>query len=64
MVGDGGQCRSLAGEVALFADLEVFGFLDDSMPASETMMGMPLLGPSTIIGSYRYLIISEYEKSF
>ena len=48
----------------MFGQLEVVGFLDDSMPVGETVLSMSLLGPSICMGVYRYRIMIEDEKLF
>lgn len=47
IVGGGRRChgRSVAEEAQLSCYFEVMGFPDDSLPAGETLLGAPLLGP-------------------
>ena len=45
VVGAGGHGRSVAEAAELSNLFEVVGFLDDSLPAGETVLGVPVLGP-------------------
>lgn len=45
VVGAGGHGRSVAEAAELSGQFVVVGFLDDSLPAGETVLGFPLLGP-------------------
>lgn len=45
VVGAGGHGRSVAEAAKLSGQFTVLGFLDDSLPAGETVLGMPVLGP-------------------
>lgn len=45
VVGAGGHGRSVAEAAELSGQFEVVGFLDDSLPAVEPVLGVPVLGP-------------------
>ena len=45
VVGAGGHGRSVAEAAELSGQFEVVGFLDDSLPAGATALGLPVLGP-------------------
>jgi FlaA1/EpsC-like NDP-sugar epimerase len=49
VVGAGGHGRSVAEAAELSGQFAVVGFLDDLLAASETVLGLPVLGsvPST-----------------
>ena len=53
VVGAGGHGRSLAEAAALSGQLEVVGFLDDSLPVGETVLGVPVLGPVASMVDHR-----------
>lgn len=45
VVGAGGHVRSLAEAAELSGQFDVVGFLDDSLPTGETVLGVPVVGP-------------------
>ena len=45
VVGAGGHGRSVAEAAELSGQFEVVGLLDDSLPAGESVLGVPVLGP-------------------
>lgn len=45
VVGAGGHGRSVAEAADLSGQFTVVGFLDDSLPAGDTVLGVPVLGP-------------------
>lgn len=45
VVGAGGHGRSVAEAAELSGQFSVVGFLDDSLPAGETVLDLPVLGP-------------------
>lgn len=53
VVGAGGHGRSVAEAAELGGIHEVVGFLDDSLPSSEKVLGYPVLGPVANIASHR-----------
>lgn len=53
VVGAGGHGRSVAEAAELSGYFEVVGFLDDSVPAGETVMDVPLLGPVASLALHR-----------
>lgn len=48
VVGAGGHGRSVAEAAELSGQFEVVGFLDDSLPAGDTALGLPALGLSVL----------------
>lgn len=53
VVGAGGHGRSVAEAAELSGQFEVVGFLDDSLPAGETVLGVPVLGPVASMADHR-----------
>ena len=53
VVGAGGHGRSVAETAELSGQFEVVGFLEDSLPAGETVLGVPVLGPVASMADYR-----------
>ncbi len=53
VVGAGGHGRSVAEAAELSGQFEVVGFLDDSLPAGETVLGLPVLGPVASMAHHR-----------
>ncbi len=53
VVGAGGHGRSVAEAAELSGQFEVAGFLDDSLPAGETVLGVPVLGPVASMADHR-----------
>ncbi len=53
VIGAGGHGRSVAEAAELSGYFEVAGFLDDSVPAGETVMVVPLLGPVASLALHR-----------
>lgn len=53
VVGAGGHGRSVAEAAELSGQFAVVGFLDDSLPAGETVLGVPLLGPVASMADHR-----------
>lgn len=53
VVGAGGHGRSVAEAAALSGKFEVVGFLDDSLPSGETVLGVPVLGPVASMADQR-----------
>ncbi len=53
MVGAGGHGRSVAEAAELSCRFDVVGFLDDSLPAGDTKLSVPVLGPVASISKYR-----------
>jgi sugar O-acyltransferase (sialic acid O-acetyltransferase NeuD family) len=53
VIGAGGHGRSVAEAAELSGYFEVVGFLDDSLPVGEAVMGVPLLGHVASIAQYR-----------
>lgn len=53
VVGAGGHGRSVAEAAELSGQFEVVGFLDDSMPAGETVLGVSVLGPVASMAHHR-----------
>lgn len=53
VVGAGGHGRSVAEAAELSGEFEVVGFLDDSLPAGETVLGLPVLGPVASMANHR-----------
>ncbi len=45
VVGAGGHGRSEVEAAELSGQFEIVGFLDDSLPAGESVLGVPVLGP-------------------
>ena len=58
--GVGGQGSFLAEAAELFGQFEVVGFLDDSMSAGESVLGKPVLGPSTSVAKHTKASHSSY----
>ncbi len=53
VVGAGGHGRSVAETAELSGRFEVVGFLDDSLPAGETVLTHPVLGPVASMAHHR-----------
>jgi sugar O-acyltransferase (sialic acid O-acetyltransferase NeuD family) len=53
VVGSGGHGRSVAEAAELSGQFEVVGFLDDSLPAGEAVLGLPVLGPVASMAHHR-----------
>lgn len=53
VVGAGGHGRFVAEAAELSGQFEVMGFLDDSLSAGETVLGLPVLGPGASIAQHR-----------
>lgn len=53
VVGAGGHGRSVAEAALLSGRFEVIAFLDDSTPAEEAVLGLPVWGPVESIAQYR-----------
>lgn len=53
VVGAGGHGRSLAEAAELTGQFTVVGFLDDTLPAGETVLGVPVLGPVASMAQHR-----------
>jgi len=53
VVGAGGHGRSVAETAELSGQFEVVGFLDDSLPAGETVLTHPVLGPVASMAHHR-----------
>jgi sugar O-acyltransferase (sialic acid O-acetyltransferase NeuD family) len=53
VVGAGGHGRSIAEAAELSEQFQVVGFLDDSLPAGETVLGVPLLGSVASMAQHR-----------
>ena len=53
VLGAGGHGRSVAEAAELSCRFDVVGFLDDSLPAGETNLGLPVLGPVASMSVYR-----------
>ncbi len=53
VVGAGGHGRSVAEAAELSGQFQVVGFLDDSLPAGETVLGLPVLGPVASMTQHR-----------
>jgi sugar O-acyltransferase (sialic acid O-acetyltransferase NeuD family) len=52
VVGAGGHGRSVAEAAELSGQFVVVGFLDDSLPAGETVLGLPVLGPAASMAQH------------
>lgn len=52
VVGAGGHGRSVAEAAELSGQFEVVGFLDDSLSAGETVLGLPVLGPGVSMAQH------------
>jgi len=53
VVGAGGHGRSVAEAAEMSGQFVVVGFLDDSLPAGETVIAFPVLGPVASIAHHR-----------
>lgn len=53
VVGAGGHGRSMAEAAELTGQFEVVGFLDDSLPAGETVLGVSVLGLVVSMAQHR-----------
>ena len=53
VVGAGGHGRSVAEAAELSGQFEVVGFLDDSLPTVEPVLGVPVLGPVASTAHHR-----------
>jgi sugar O-acyltransferase (sialic acid O-acetyltransferase NeuD family) len=53
VVGAGGHGRSVAEAAELSARFEVVGFLDDSLPEGEIVLGVPMLGSVASMAEHR-----------
>lgn len=53
VVGAGGHGCSVAEAAELSGHFEVMGFLDDSLPAGETALDWPVLGPVASMANRR-----------
>lgn len=53
VVGAGGHGRSVAEAAELSGQFSVVGFLDDLLPAGETVLGLPVLGPVVSMTHHR-----------
>ena len=53
VVGAGGHGRSVAEAANLSKQFDVVGFLDDSLPFGETVLGVPVLGPVASMDHHR-----------
>ncbi len=53
VVGAGGHGRSVAEAAELSGQFQVVGFLDDSLPVGETVLGLPVLGPVASMAQHR-----------
>jgi sugar O-acyltransferase (sialic acid O-acetyltransferase NeuD family) len=53
IVGAGGHGRSVAEAAELSGQFEVVGFLDDTLPAGETVLGVPAMGPVASMTDHR-----------
>lgn len=53
VVGAGGHGRSVAEAAELTGRFEVAGFLDDSLPSGETVLGVPVLGQVANMANHR-----------
>lgn len=47
-----GHGRSVSEAAELSGQFEVVGFLDDCLPASETILGLPVLEPVTSMANH------------
>lgn len=52
VVGAGGHGRSVVEAAELSGQFVVVGFLDDSLPAGETVLGLPVLGPAASMAQH------------
>lgn len=55
IVGAGGHGRSVAEAATLSQKYEVIGFADDSTHSEPHIWGIPIMGPTSNLGSYRHL---------
>ena len=53
VVGAGGHGRSLAEAAEMSDQFDMVGFLDDSLPVGEMVLGVPVLGPVASMAHHR-----------
>jgi FlaA1/EpsC-like NDP-sugar epimerase len=53
VVGAGGHGLSVAEAAELSGQFEIVGLLDDSLPAGESVLGVPVLGPVVSMAHHR-----------